>query len=89
MYVRKKIGRFRRLWHVLLTKVFGIEVYVYGPPRRPLCSSQYENWLEPHWLCPGCLKYKPWDFGCSDDHPDLCDSCWCERVEHMKEKLNA
>jgi hypothetical protein len=29
------------------------------------------------WLCPRCLTFRPWCFGCdSEEWPDLCDDCW-------------
>ena len=86
MYVIKKVGFFRRLWHLFLTVVLKVEVTVYGKSDYPPDGSK-DSWLEPHWLCPGCLKYQPWTFGAADNEPDLCDNCWCEKVDQMKEEL--
>jgi hypothetical protein len=89
MYVIKKIGLFRRLWHVILTIVFKKEVTVFCRSRDVQAhGNATDNWLVPHWLCPGCLKYQPWDFGAADEYPDLCDNCWCDETRKMKEALD-
>lgn len=29
------------------------------------------------WLCPRCLTFRPWCFGCdTEEWPELCDDCW-------------
>lgn len=79
-YVIKKVGFFRRLFHLILTLVFKREVTVFTRARniRPH-GTAHDNWLRPQFLCPGCRKYQDWDFGAADDWPEMCDDCWDEK----------
>lgn len=71
-YVIKKVGVLRKLWHLILTYIFRIEVTVYKIEN----DAERDSWLHPFFLCPGCNTYQDWDYGCADDYPQLCDGCW-------------
>jgi len=72
-YVIKRVGPLRRLWHLILTCVFRMEVTIYKLEHE---DAKRDSWLHPFFLCPGCRTYQDWDYGCSDDYPHLCDACW-------------
>lgn len=38
----------------------------------PHCETYY---------CWSCMKRVPWDFGCADCMPDVCDDCYAEAHE--------
>jgi len=38
----------------------------------PHCETYY---------CWSCMKRVPWDYGCADEMPDVCDDCYCEAHE--------
>ena len=34
--------------------------------------------IEPAFICYSCKRIVPWNFGCADDLPHVCDDCWGE-----------
>ena len=51
------------------------------PPTKPSCDgcalpNECDNCQR--FVCAGCERATPWAEGGDDDHPDLCDTCWCE-----------
>lgn len=36
------------------------------------------------FICEGCKREVPWDFGAADEYPNHCDDCW---VAIMRPKM--
>ena len=85
-YVIKKVGFFRRLLHLILTLIFKREVTVFEKTDYNPVGGNCSNWLKPHWLCPGCKEYQDWEYGCADEYPALCDSCWSYEMDQRAAK---
>lgn len=41
-------------------------------------SSQYPPAPDESYVCAGCSRRVPNEFGADDDMPDHCDDCWLE-----------
>lgn len=81
LYIHKRYGWWARLKDWFRTKVFRkesnlIQRYmitdVYG------CESVH---VQPTFFCPSCKQVRPWEHGCADDMPEICDTCWAARQE--------
>lgn len=49
-------------------------------------DSTFEHLLDwpETFLCPGC-GIAPFWMGADDDHPELCDLCWCQQAQDEEE----
>ena len=85
--MRVKKLRFYHRWGHRIMLWFGKEptVYKMDIPLRASDTPAFFS-MEAFFLCADCKTYQSWDFGCADDHPEVCDDCWNEQERDERVK---
>lgn len=73
LYVAIELSKIIRAWHLLKYILGSDEITVYSDVDQ---FGNKRDVLTPLFMCPKCLKYQQWSFGCDDDQPEVCDDCY-------------